>query len=340
MQGRRDQVTTERVEISVRGRQVAVPAVRVGERIIVVPPGPLRIAEIKDEAWLAGDVVADPEACMTALRRAQVQVDLFTFSQKPPDVTPRYPYHMEWNNLAVIPTSDFKEWWEHRVPQETRKNVRRAAKRGIVVRDVELNDELIRGIVDINNETPVKQGRRSWHYGKTATEVEREYATLVDQSAYLGAYHGTELAGIIKMVYMGEVAAVLQLLCKPSHYDKRPANALLARAVEMCHAKGLTHLIYGQYTYGNKTKSPLVEFKRRNGFEELRCPRYYVPLSLRGRTALALRLHHGWRALIPAQAIDAALRLRSAWYRRQAADAEAMTEPRDVAAAPRPVTEP
>jgi len=148
-------VTTERVDISIRGRQVAVPAVRVGERLIVVSPGWLKIAEIKDEAWLAGDVVADPEACIAALRRARVRVDLFTFSQKPPDVAPRYPYHMEWDNLAVIPTSDFKEWWEHRVPQETRKNVRRAAKRGIVVRDAALDDELIRGIVDINNETPV-----------------------------------------------------------------------------------------------------------------------------------------------------------------------------------------
>src|SRR5262249_8854815 len=117
---RADQGTTERVELSIRGRQVAVPAVRVGEGLIVVSPGWLKISEVKDEAWLAGDVVADPEACITALRHARVRVDLFTFSQKPPDVTPRYPYHMEWDNLAVIPTSDFKEWWEHRVPQETR----------------------------------------------------------------------------------------------------------------------------------------------------------------------------------------------------------------------------
>jgi hypothetical protein len=317
-----------------------VSAVRVGERLIVVSPGWLKVSEIKDEAWLAGDVVADPEACITALRRARVRVDLFTFSQKPPDVTPRYPYHMEWDNLAVIPTSDFKDWWEHRVPQETRKNVRRAAKRGIVVRDATLNDELIRGIVEINNETPVKQGRRSWHYGKSVAEVEKEYATLVDQSAYLGAYHGTELVGIVKMVYMGQVAAILQLLCKPSHYDKRPTNALLARAVEICHAKGLTHLIYGQYTYGNKTNSPLVEFKRRNGFEELRCPRYYVPFTIRGRMALALRLHHGWRSLIPAPAVDAALRLRSAWYRRGGANVESAAGSRDVAAPPRALTEP
>jgi hypothetical protein len=196
----------------------------------------------------------------------------------------------------------------------------------------------VRGIVDINNETPVKQGRRSWHYGKSLTEVEREYATLVDHSAYLGAYHGTELVGIIKMVYMGEIAAILQLLCKPSHYDKRPANALLARAVEICNARGLTYLVYGQYTYGNKTKSPLMEFKRRNGFEELRCPRYYIPFTFRGRLALALGLHHGWRALIPEPVMNAALRLRSAWYRRLAAGVEP-TAGSDIAGSHRLLTE-
>ena len=316
------ELTIERVEISVRGRSVAVDGVRVGERVIVVWPGWPRIAEVKDEAWLEGDAVTDPDACVTELRRAKLKADLFTFAQKPPEVTPKYPYFMEWDNAAAVPTSDFTAWWEHRIPQETRKNVRRAGKRGVVIREVELDGELLRRIVEINNETPVRQGRRFWHYGKSLAEVERDYATLVDRSAYLGAYHGTELIGFIKMVYMGGIAAILQLLCKPSHYDKRPANALLARAVEICHAKGLTYLVYGQYTYGNKTQSPLMEFKRRNGFEELRCPRYYVPLTFRGRTALALGLHHGWRALVPELVMNSALQLRSGWYRRLAGSIE------------------
>jgi hypothetical protein len=308
-------VTIERVEISVRGRNVAVDGLRVGERLIVVSPGWLKTAEVKDEAWLEGDAVADPDACAAELRRAKLKADLFTFAQKLPEVTPKYPYFMEWDSVAAVPTSDFTAWWEHRIPQETRKNVRRASKRGVVVRAVELDAELLRGIVEINNETPIRQGRRFWHYGKSLVEVERDYTTLVNQSAYLGAYHGTELIGFIKMVYMGEIAAILQLLCKPSHYDKRPANALLARAIEICHAKGLVYLVYGQYTYGNKTRSPLMEFKRRNGFEQQRSPRYYIPLTLKGRMALALGMHHGWRRLIPQTIMDPALRLRSAWYR-------------------------
>jgi len=149
-------------------------------------------------------------------------------------------------------------------------------------------------------------------------EVERDYSTLIDRSAYLGAYHQEELIGFIKIVYMGEIAAILQLLCKPSHYDKRPANALLARAVEISTTKGLTHLVYGQYMYGKRSNSPLLEFKRRNGFERVEIPRYYIPLTFRGRTALALGLHHGWRALVPEPITDLVLRVRSAWYRRSA----------------------
>ena len=306
------------VEISVRGRNVRVSGIRVGERIVIIRPGWLRVAEIKDAAWLEDAATADPEACIAGLREAKLSVDLFTFSQKPPDITPKYPYFMEWDNVAGISTTDFAEWWERRIPQETRKNVRRAVKRGVVVRDVELSDTLLNGIVEINNESPVRQGRRFWHYGKSRAEVEREYTTLVSQSSYLGAYHGSELIGFIKMVYMGEIAAILQLLCKPSHYDKRPANALLARAVEICNARGVTHLLYGQYVYDNKRNSPLMEFKRRNGFEQIQCPRYYVPLTLKGQVALALRLQRGWKRLIPAPIVEAGLQLRSAWYRRSA----------------------
>ena len=309
-------MASEDIEISVRGRNVKVPGIRVGERIVIIRPGWLKVAEIKDAAWLEDDAVANPEACVAGLRRAKLSVDLFTFNQKPPDIVPKYPYFMEWDNVAGISTRDFPEWWERRIPQETRKNVRRAVKRGVVVRDVELSDTLLSGIVDINNESPIRQGRRFWHYGKSLADVEREYTTLVSQSSYLGAYHGSELIGFIKMVQMGQIAAILQLLCKPSHYDKRPANALLARAVEICNARGLTHLLYGQYVYDNKRNSPLVEFKRRNGFEQIQCPRYYVPLTLKGRVALVLGLQRGWKRLIPAPMIESGVQLRSAWYRR------------------------
>ena len=133
---------------------------------------------------------------------------------------------------------------------------------------------------------------------------------------YLGAYHKTELIGFMKLVWIGEIAGILQLLCKQAHSDKRPANALLERAVAMCCARGVRYLTYGQYSYLQKKQSSLTEFKRRNGFDAIRAPRYYVPLTLKGRAGLSFGLHRGWRNLVPGSILALALNLRAAWYRR------------------------
>jgi hypothetical protein len=117
------------------------------------------------------------------------------------------------------------------------------------------------------------------------------------------------------MIYMGEIAGILQLLCRDSHRDKRPANALVARAVEICHARGLKYLTYGQYVYGKREDSTLTEFKRRNGFEKFLLPRYYVPLTLTGKLALRSGLHKGLKHFVPGRLWSAAIGLRSRWYR-------------------------
>ena len=75
------------------------------------------------------------------------------------------------------------------------------------------------------------------------------------------------------------------------HYDKRPMNALIAKAAEIYKQKRISQLIYGKFIYGNKRRSSLVEFKRRNGFEQVNFPRYYVPLTFRGKILVGLRLY-------------------------------------------------
>lgn len=307
-----------RTAISIKGRQTSVPSLQIGDRTIVVAGGWLKIAEVFDEPWLAGEVVTDPEADIVRVKQARLGADLFTFAQKLPNTQPKYTYPTEWENIAAIPTGNFSLWWEQRVPQETRKNVRRAGRRGVVVRDIEFDDDLLRGIVEINNETSVRQGRIFWHHGKSFEEVRRDYATMLDRSQYIGAFYKTELIGFIKMVYMGDTAGILQLLCKHAHDDKRPANALIARAVEICATKGIQYLTYGNFTYGKKSESSLTEFKRRNGFEQILVPRYYVALTATGRAALALGMHHGFTHLLPRRFLDVALKLRSVWYKRAA----------------------
>lgn len=314
------------IEISVKGRPVSVPAVQVNGRTIFASGGWLKVASVRDEAWLAGEAVQDPESALDRIKKAELSADIFTFAQKLPDPKPRYDYPYIWDNIASIDTSDFKDWWENRLPQETRKNVRRSVKRGVAVREVEFNDEFVKKIVEINNEAPIRQGRPFWHFGKSFEVVKRDYSTLLDRSVYIGAFHGDSLIGFIKMVYMGEIAGILQIVCMNKHQDKRPANALITRAVEICSEKKMKYLVYGKYVYGNNTKSPLTEFKRRNGFAQTLVPRYYIPLSLKGRMAMALGLHLSFKRLIPEKLYFFLGNLRARWYQRGASGASVSEE--------------
>jgi hypothetical protein len=104
----------------------------------------------------------------------------------------------------------------------------------------------------------------------------------------------------------------MQILSKKSHQDKRPMNALIAKAVEVCHEKGISYLVYSKFTYGNKIQSQIADFKRRNGFVQMDFPRYFIPLTLIGKMALRLKLHRGLLEILPARLIDFLWRMRAA----------------------------
>jgi len=272
----------------------------------------LRVAALEDEEWREGDAIR-PEIFVARFKDRSM-ADIFTFAQRIPDTKPKYLYPMEWDNAAVIPITGFRDWWDNRLSQESRRNVRLAAKRGIVVRQVEFNDELVKGIKGIYDETPVRQGRQFWHYRKDLDTVRRENATYLNRSDFVGAYYKDELVGFIKLVYVDRVGSIMQILSRNQHYDKRPANALIAKAVELCEQKGMAYLTYCKFIYSGNEKSPLTEFKRRNGFEQMMFPRYYVPLTTKGKIALSLHLHHGLRCLLP-RGVATVLRLfRARFY--------------------------
>ena len=158
---------------------------------------------------------------------------------------------MEWDNVAAIPLDDPEKWWQG-LPQVARKNVRRAEKRGVTVSMTTLNDDLIRDIIAINDESPMRQGKPFYHYGKDFDSVKRDYSSFAERAEFVCARFEGELIGFIQLVYMGRIAAVLEIMMKTAHYDKRPANALIEKAVRHCAAKGMSHLTYGKYGYGNK----------------------------------------------------------------------------------------
>ena len=312
-------------EIRVKGKNTLVPSAEIDGRTVIVTGKWIKTSAIRDEEVVAGESVKNPAAFIKALTKAGLRADVLTFFQRPPDVTPKFNHHFEWDNYAVVDATTFKTWWE-KLPQEARKNTRRSAKRGVVVKAVSYDDTLAQGIHKLCNESPVRQGRPFWHYGKDFATVKREHATFLERSEFIGAYFQDELIGFIKMVYVDRVAVILHILAFNSHYDKRPLNALLTKAVEICAQKGINYFVYGKYTYGNKKDSSLVEFKRRNGFEQINFPRYYIPLTLKGRIYVSLRLYRGTVGLLPEPVLQFLLRIRDRLNNRKEKSVEEKTD--------------
>jgi hypothetical protein len=304
------------IEVSSHGEWSSVPALELGGKYIVIEGRWLKIAAVHDELWLDTDL-EDPDGCVRTLKEVKVggrQPDIFTFAQKLPDTSPKYDYPTEWESVAAVRLSGFQEWWEQ-LPQETRKNARRASKRGVVVKVRELDDELIHQIVELNNDSPMRQGGHFHHFGKCFEQVKKDQSPYSDRSDFICAYFGEELIGLLKLVYCGRFGTLLLLITKSKHYDKRPANALLTKAVERCDQKGLSYMVYGRYRYGNQPPTSLMEFKRRHGFEEIMIPRFHVPLTFKGEVAMSLRLHRDRVSLFPQSVIWIGRRARAEWSR-------------------------
>jgi hypothetical protein len=299
--------------ISVKGRQVQAPSVVVNGKCIVATGWWLKIAQIRSEAY--EEALVDPEPIVARLKSTRL-ADIFSFSQSITDPEPKYPqYYIEWDNVANILLSNYEDWWSG-LSQDSRRNVRIAKKRGVEVHLVAFDDELVQGIKSIYDELPIRQGRRFWHYGKKAETVKRENSSYLQRSDFIAAHCGDELVGFIKMVYVDKVARIMQILSKNAHFDKRPGNALIAKAVEIACQKGATHLTYCRYSYGARNNSSISEFKRRNGFAELRFPRYYVPLTLKGELAIRIGLHLGIPGVLPDGWLDFLRNVRAKYYAR------------------------
>ena len=303
------------IEVSVKGKPTSVRGLCVSGQQVILSGNWLKTAQIHDEPWAERQCVENPDIFLAALKRSRLGADLFSFAQLFTETTPRFPYPFEWDNLAVARTLDFSAWWQA-LPQESRKNVRRSEKRGVGVNEIAFNDELFCGIKNVYDETPVRQGRRFWHYGKDLDTIRKENSSYLDRSQFIAAFYNSEIIGFLKMVYVDSSARIMQILAKNIHSDKRPMNALLSKAVEICSQRGVSHLIYGQYIYGNKVHSPMTEFKRRNGFQQVLFPRYYIPLTWKGRLAVEAKVHRGLEHIFPEPMLDALLGIRMKVYER------------------------
>ena len=294
-------------ETMVKGQPAKMQCVGIGGQIYAITKGPVTVISLEDE-WF--EDVADPEAVIETLKgSASSKPDIFTFWQRLPDVEPKHSFHIEWEEIAVLPIKSYDHWWNHQIKSRIRNQIRKAEKEGLVVKEATYDDDFVRGMTAIFNESPVRQGRKFWHYGKDFQTVKRQFSRYIHREDMIGAYYQNELIGFIMMGNAGRFGVTGQIIAAIKHRDKSTNNALIAKAVEVCDKKKLPYLIYLFWS-----DDSLTEFKRRCGFERTRIPRYFVPLTQKGKLALRLGFHRGWKGLLPKQLKVSLTKLRRRWY--------------------------
>lgn len=295
--------------VLVKGKAVKVNSWQLGNVKIISLGNILKIARVKEEEYFD---IEDPASFIEALKKSDNKPDIFTFMQRLPDTEPKYKYFMERESIAAIPIKNYDHWWKNQINSKTRNLIRKAEKMGVTVRETKFDEEFIKGMVKIFNESPIRQGKPFWHYGKDFETVKEQFSEYLHREDIYGAYYRDELVGFIFLAYAGKFATLGQILSKMEHRDKAPNNALIAKAVEVCEIKKIPYLAYALWIEGS-----LGEFKRHSGFEKYDLPRYYCPLTIKGKLALKYNMHHGVVGVIP-KGIKVKLKeLRKKWYERK-----------------------
>ena len=110
------------IEVAIKGKWFTVPALEVNGKDIIVRGKWIRIARVEAEEWLESEL-EDPQGCVQVLKQqhsGELRADILSFAQsfRRSDRSTIYP--VEWDSIAAVRLTTFKEWWEG-LPQETRK---------------------------------------------------------------------------------------------------------------------------------------------------------------------------------------------------------------------------
>ena len=277
----------------------------IDDKEIVVSGRFPRTARLKAEYF---ECVGDPDSFVAKLKEAGVRADLFSFYQELADRNPRYDFHLEWDSISVLPVTTYDHWWKRQVNCKTRNMIRKAQKSGVDVRVIEFTDDLVKGIVAIYNESPLRQGKPFKHYGKDFETLKKAHISYLERSDFIGASYKDELIGFVKLVHGNGISSIMQIISKIAHRDKSPTNALIAKAVEICAQRNIPYLHYGLWS-----RRTLGDFKKHHAFEQFEVPRYFVPLNLKGNLVLKLGLHRKMSEYLPVTWQDFLAILRAKW---------------------------
>lgn len=286
----------------------------VNDKEIKVSGRIIKIAELKEE-W---DVdIENPETFIRDLKRNGIKADIFTFMQRLPESKPRFNYYMEWDSIAAIPITTYDHWIKKQVVQNSRKKIGLAQRKGVTVRPMDFNDELVKGILDIYHETPLLQGKPNRQYRTDFETAKRLNSTFLDRAQFIGAFYEGELIAYIKLVTAGKFMRTMGILAKVAHREKGAMNLLIAKAVEICAEKKMPYLIYAKFKYGKSGSLTLMEFKKNLGFESIVVPRYYIPLNNIGKVFLKFKLHRELVEYLPEKMVRKLLEMRTRWYEKK-----------------------
>jgi len=294
-------------ETLVKGVSTRIRCVEIDGQTYSLTDGPVRTISLEDD-WY--EDVRNPAAVVAALRGPSGPgADLFTFWQRPPDVEPVHNYHHEFDELAVLPISSYEDWWSNTIKSRIRTTIRKSAKQGVEVKEVDYDDAFVEGMEGIFNEARVRQGRPFWHFGKDFETIKKQFSRFVHRERMIGAYFNGQMIGFVMLGNAGRFSLLGQILSSMRHRDKSPNNVLIAKSVELAAQQEHEQLVYWYWS-----DDSLSEFKRRCGFQKIAAPRYYVPLTYKGRLALSVGAHRGLRNMIPPTVKHRLKELRNRWY--------------------------
>jgi hypothetical protein len=283
-----------------------IECVEIGTQIFALSQGIIKTISLEDE-WY--DDIENPQAIIDILKSIpKLKADIFTFWQRLPCTEPKYDYYCECENLAVLPISTFDHWWNHQIKSRVRSLIRKTEKEGILIKETKFDDDFVLGMTSIFNESPIRQGRKFWHYGKDFDTVKKQFSRYQFREKMIGAYYQGQMIGFMMLCDAGNFSLTGQIIASLKHRDKPINNALISKAVEICANKKQDYLIY--YFWGDDS---LTEFKRRCGFENIRIPRYFVPLSWRGELAIKCGAHQGIKKILPHPFLKSLKEIRKKW---------------------------
>jgi hypothetical protein len=263
-----------------------------------------RIAKLYHE-WF--EFLDEPAALVEKMKKNKPIPDLFTFVQETHVPRPEFPFHRETAFASVLTIKSFDDWWDN-LHFKARNKARKAQKTGVEIHETELNEVFIRGVEKVYNESPLRQGRKFTHYGKSFDQIKEDLSSFKDKSIFIGAYFNGELIGFMKLFQGNGILRTIHIIATIAHRDKCVMDALIARAVKLCDEKGVSYLHYGDWT-----SRGLGAFRTKYNFQPQECPRYFVPLTARGKFMLNFRLYRPLRERLPQSWVDRLIALRNQW---------------------------